>query len=209
LAKQDVVPLEGIEKRPFIPYVQEKNYPESLKALLGPYIQRMGFLPNALKLYMHRPEIAGTLWQLNSNVMRDSSSKLDQNLKRRLSAVISKANGCTYCAAHCCSMLTRTRGQGPEGWDMDQDDLVSLLRGDEAPANEMERVCFDFARIASQDPQHVPDEIYDRLKTLLTPAQIVELACVVGFWKMYNTIHDSLRVPIEAHLLEHTGYVDV
>jgi len=44
---------------------------------------------------------------------------------------------------------------------------------------------------------------------LLTPPQIIELACVVGFWKMYNTIHDSLRVPIEAHLLEQTGYVDV
>ena len=92
---------------------------------------------------------------------------------------------------------------------MDQSDLMSLLQGDDIPANEMERVCFDFARSASRDPQHVPDEIYKRLKALLTPPQIIELACVVGFWKMYNTIHDSLRIPIEAHLLEHTGYVDV
>ncbi|MGA7796108.1 MAG: hypothetical protein WCA19_24000 [Candidatus Acidiferrales bacterium] len=209
MAKQDVAPTAGIEKHPFIPYVQEEHYPESLKPVRDPYVARMGFLPNALKLYMHRPEIAGTLWKLNSNIMRDSSSTLDQNLKRRLSAVISKTNGCTYCTAHCCSMLTTTRGLGPEGWDMDQNDLLSLLRGDEAPANEMERVCFDFARSASRDPQHIPDEIYDRLKTLLTPPQIIELACVVGFWKMYNTIHDSLRIPIEAHLQEQTGYVDV
>ncbi len=209
MAKQDVIPTAGVEKHPFIPYVQEEHYPESLKPVLDPYIARMGFLPNALKLYMHRPEIAETLWKLNSNVMRDSSSKLDQNLKRRLSAVISNANGCTYCTAHCCSMLTAARGSGPEGWGMDQDDLVSLLQGDEKPADEMERVCFDFARAASHDPQHVPDEIYDRLRALLTPPQIIELAGVVGFWKMYNTIHDSLRIPIEAHLLEQTGYVDV
>ena len=48
---------------------------------------------------------------------------------------------------------------------------------------------------------------HERLKAHLTPAQIIELACVVGFWKMYNTIHDSLRIPIEAHLLEQTEYI--
>ncbi len=84
------------EPEPFIPYVEEENYPESLQPLLGPYIERMGFLPNALKLYMHRPEIAGTLFALNSNIMRDPSSTLDQQLKRKLAAVASKINGCTY-----------------------------------------------------------------------------------------------------------------
>jgi len=32
---------------------------------------------------MQRPEIAETLWKLNSNFMRDPSSTLDQGLKRR------------------------------------------------------------------------------------------------------------------------------
>lgn len=209
MAKYDAAHSPMTEDRPFIPYVPEEEYPESLRPILDPYIARMGFLPNALKLYMYRPEIAGTLWTLNSNIMRDPSSTLDQSLKRRLSAVISKANRCTYCTAHCCSMLTATKAKGPEGWGMDEDDLLSLLKGEGKPANEMERVCFDFARSASQDPQNVPAEIYDRLKALLTPPQIIELACVVGFWKMYNTIHDSLQIPIEAHLMEHTAYVDV
>jgi hypothetical protein len=35
----------------------------------------------------------------------------------------------------------------------------------------------------------------------LSPAQVVELACLVGFWKMYNTIHEALKIPIEEHLL--------
>jgi hypothetical protein len=29
----------------------------------------------------------------------------------------------------------------------------------------------------------------------------------VGFWKMYNTIHDALRVPLEEHLQPDAGYV--
>jgi alkylhydroperoxidase family enzyme len=91
---------------------------------------------------------------------------------------------------------------------MGHEDLVALLRGEDEPQNEMERACFDFVRAASEDPGAVPDGVLERLKAHLTPPQIVELACVVGFWKMYNTIHDSLRIPIEAHLLEDAKYID-
>ncbi len=77
------------------------------------------------------------------------------------------------------------------------------------PDAEAERACFDYARAASEDPSNVPREILDRLAGHLTPPQVVELACVVGFWKMYNTIHDSLHVPLETKLLGESGYVDV
>lgn len=194
-----------MQPEPFIPYVPENEYPASLQPLLEPYVRRMGFLPNALKLYMHRPEIAATLWKLNSNIMRDPSSTLDQNLKRRLGTVASKVNGCDYCTTHHCAILRRSGGEGVEGWSMPDGELRELLRGEGEPRDEMERVCFDFMRAASRDPGCVPDEVYDRLKALLTPAQIVELACVAGFWKMYNTIHESLRIPIEEELADVTG----
>ena len=63
----------------------------------------------------------------------------------------------------------------------------------------MERACFDYVRAASEDPTSVPDEVLQRLKQHLTPPQIIELACVVGFWKFYNTVHDSLHIPVESH----------
>jgi hypothetical protein len=55
----------------------------------------------------------------------------------------------------------------------------------------------------------VPDEILQQLKKHLTPPQIVELACLVGFWKFYNTVHDSLHIPVESQLLGDTGYVNL
>jgi len=196
-----------MEKQPFIPYVAERDYPEKLKPILDPYVRRMGFLPNALKLYMHRPEIAETLWTLNSNVMRDPSSTLDQGLKRRLGAVASKVNGCRYCTSHHCAILKSPKSAGAEGWGLTHEELTDMLRGEGEPKNEMERACFDFVRAASQDPGGVPDEIYERITAKLTAPQIVELSCVVGFWKMYNTIHQALRVPIEAHLAGEAEYV--
>ena len=61
-----------------------QDFVQHLGPVVEPYKKRMGFLPNALKLYAYRPEIAETLFTLNSNVMRDPSSTLDQFLKRKL-----------------------------------------------------------------------------------------------------------------------------
>ena len=139
----------GVEAEPFIPYVQERDYSEKLKPVLEPYRKRMGFVPNALKLYMHRPEIAETLWQLNSKIMRDPSSTLDQFLKRRLAAVCCAINGCAYCTSHCCSMLKKPRGTDAEGWGMSDVEVRALITGEAAPGNEFERACFDYVRAAS------------------------------------------------------------
>lgn len=197
------------EGSPFIPYVPQEKVVERLRPIVEPYMKRMGFLPNALKLYAHRPEIAETLFKLNSNVMRDPSSTLDQGLKRKLSAVACNANGCTYCTAHCCAMLRAPKESKSEGWGLSDNDVHDLLAGEYQPKDEFERACIDFVRTASETPGGVPDELLARLKKLLSPAQIVELACVVGFWKFYNTVHDALHIPLEQHLLADSGWVDV
>ncbi len=205
----ETAPDAPTEAEPFIPYVAEEDFPEATREQLVAYKARMGFVPNALKLYMHRPEIAATLMQLNDRVMRHQSSTLDQKLKRKLAALISKINGCRYCTSHHCMVLTSPRGAGIEGWDMPEGELEALLTGKMEPADEAERACFDFVRAATEDSSNVPPEILDRLKANLSPPQIVELACLVGFWKLYNTVHDSLSIPIEAALLPHAGYLDL
>jgi alkylhydroperoxidase family enzyme len=106
-------------------------------------------------------------------------------------------------------MLKKPRGDDFEGWGLSEDELQDLITGDVEPTDEFERACFDYVRTASEDPTSVPDEILQRLKKNLTPAQIVELACVVGFWKFYNAVHDSLHIPVESQLLQDTGYVDL
>jgi alkylhydroperoxidase family enzyme len=198
-----------VEAEPFIPYVKEEDFASNLQPVVAPYKKRMGFLPNALKLYAYRPEIAETLWSLNSKVMRDPSSHLDQFLKRKLAVVCCATNGCTYCTAHSCSMLKKPRDSAFEGWGVSERELQDLITGDFEPKDEFERACFDYVRAASEDPTSVSDEILLRLKKHLTPAQIIELACVVGFWKFYNTVHDSLHIPVESELLQDTGYVDL
>lgn len=203
-------PVVTVEADPFIPYVDEKDFDPRVRAVLEPYKRRMGFVPNALKLYAHRPEIAETLFALNSKIMRDPSSALPQLLKRKVAVICCAINGCAYCTAHSCSMLKRPPTGDPmlnEGWGLNEDELQGLIDGSLPPKNDTERVCFAYARAASNDPTDVPVKILEELKRYLTPPQIVELACVIGFWKFYNTVHDSLHIPVEQHLLDDTGYV--
>lgn len=197
------------EKAPFIPYAEVEKAPPALKELLDRYVKRMGFLPNALRFYLHRPEIATVLWQLNDAIMRDPSSTLDQSLKRKLGALASKTNGCKYCTTHHCEVLRSPGGFGAEGWDISDDELGSLLDGHPEAKNELESACFEFVIAASHEPTDMPDEIFSRLKDQLSPEQIVELASLVGFWKMYNTIHDALRIPIEQNLLARSATVGI
>ena len=199
--------IESEEQAPLIPYADSENIPTPLKEKLQSYLARMGFLPNALKLYMHRPEIAEVLWTLNDTIMRDESSVLDQKLKRKCALVASKVNGCQYCTTHHCTIVKRPVGGFDEGWGLEQEEVDRLLNQEYQPESEKQRACLDFVAAASMDPGGVAEDIYVRIKRYLTPEEIIELASLVGFWKMYNTIHDSLRIPVEQALLAESQMV--
>ena len=47
--------------------------------------------------------------------------------------------------------------------------------------------------------------ILDRLAKRLSPAQIVGLVCVAGFWKFHNSAHDRPQIPVEAVLAVETS----
>ena len=68
-------PAVTTEADPFIPYVESEDFDPSIKPILDPYMERMGFLPNALKLYAHRPEIAVTLFTLRTGSARVSLTR--------------------------------------------------------------------------------------------------------------------------------------
>ena len=190
------------EAEPPIPYADRTDLEGDLATAVDAYEKRMGFLPNALRLYMHRPELLECLIRLNNTVMRDPSGHLDRELKRRIAAFCSSLNRSAYCVAHNSNTLASAGGGGSEGWDYAADDIAALLDPDYRPDDPVESACFAYARAATLDPADVPADVLERLTRLLTPPQVVELACVVGFWKMYNGIHESLGVPIEAALLD-------
>ena len=196
------------EEQPFIPYADRDALPEEMVPTLAAYETRMGFMPNALKIYMYRPEILAVLVKLNTTVMRDESSHLDTGLKRRISAICSFLNKSAYCVAHNTNTLMTKHGGDSEGWNFSAEDVAKLLDPAYVPDYPAEKAAIEYARAASSDPSNVPRATLDALAEHMTPPPIGEQACVVGFWAMYNSIHEALHIPIEEALQCNAAFLD-
>lgn len=193
------------DAKAFIPYpdVGEnfQNVPIHVRPEVYYYAPRMGFLPNVVKLYLHTPWIAEPLIRLNNAIMRDERNALSEQFKYRLAIVASRDNECTYCTAHNAGTLKQRFGY-------EDDDVTSVLSLNK-PQNEQEAAAFEFVHQASLDPAGVTDEQRARLAEHFTPSQVMEIVQVVGFWKMYNTMHLAMDVPLEDPMLEYSDWVNV
>jgi uncharacterized peroxidase-related enzyme len=189
----------------FIPYppIGERleHVPINVRPEVHYYISRMAFLPNAIKLYLHNPWSAEHLIRLNNAVMRSEQGSLSEEFKYRLAFVVSRDNECTYCTAHHAATLKRR-------WNYSEGELNEVLSLDQ-PRDEREAVAFEYVHEASLDPTGVSDELRSRLAQHFTPEEIVEITLVLGFWKMYNTMHSAMGVPLEDPVLSDARWVDV
>jgi uncharacterized peroxidase-related enzyme len=189
----------------FIPYpaIGEnlQHVPINVRPELHYYISRMGFLPHTIKLYLHNSWSAEHLFRLNNAIMRSEQGSLTEQFKYRLALVASRDNQCTYCTAHHAATLKRR-------WGYDDDQLRRVLSLDE-PVDEREAVAFEFVHWASLDPGGVTDELRERLAQHFTPGEVMEIVLVMGFWKMYNTMHTAMGIPLEDPVATEAGWVKV
>ena len=189
----------------FIPYPQIgeslEHVPIGVRPEVHYYQSRMGFLPNTIKLYLHVPWAAENLIRLNNSIMRHESSTLSEEFKYRLAAIVSRDNECQYCTAHHVGTLRKRFGY-------EEGAVEQVLQLSDA-ADEREAAAIDFAHRASLDPVGVTDELREGLAEHFTPQEVMEIACVVGFWKMYNTIHTALAAPLEDPVADLSDWVNV
>jgi len=189
----------------FIPYPPIGDnlefVPINVRPDLHYYISRMSFLPHTIKLYLHNSWSAEHLFRLNNAIMRSEQGSLSEQFKYRLALVASRDNECTYCTAHHAATLKRR-------WGYSESDLARVLSLDE-PLDEREAVAFEFVHQGSLDPTGVTDEMRQRLAEHFTPGEVMEIVLVMGFWKMYNTMHTAMGVPLEDPVAHEAGWVKV
>ena len=189
------------EEEPFVPYAEIGDAPSDVTRLLDAYEERMGFLPNALKFYAHRPHILKQLIRTNNAIMRHPQNVLSEEFKYRMSFIISRNHGCRYCCAHHAATMRKK-------FDCTDEELLDILKL-RNPRDERERVAWQFVHGGSLGPQHLDDELRSELAGVFSPGEVVEIACTLGFWAFYNRVHACTAMPIEEHLLGESGWVDV
>jgi uncharacterized peroxidase-related enzyme len=191
---------------PVIPYVDPDSLDEEARAMLDRMAAMTGVVPNSMRTYFHRPAIARAVMGLMGTIVADPDSELPVPLKGKLGIICSTINGCAYCTSHQCHVAAHPPG-GSAG--LSDAEITALVTGADEGSDPVEAACFEYARAASHDPASVTPQMLEALKDVLTSAQIVELAAVVGMWKMINTIHDTLQLPIEPDMQDYARYLDV
>lgn len=191
----------GAPLPPFIPYVDADTISDkAISKLLDSTEDRLGFVPNSFLLYLHQPHLLRDINRLNNTVMRHPSNILAEQFKYQLALLVSRNQSCRYCTAHEVNSLKKK-------WGLSEDRISEILRL-ENPADEREEVAWAYANAASLGPDVVSDEMRSRLVEHFSPAEIMEIACTVGFWSLFNRIHSSLDIPLEPDVEHEAHWVE-
>lgn len=196
------------ENAPAIPFVDIDALDAETRSLYDRIEASIGYVPNSMKTYLHRPRTAAALLGLSSAIYGVDEDSLPMAVQSKLGLICSSINGCAYCSSHQCNALQNPPPQAAALAGLSDDEVAAVISGEDEGGDPVERVCFAYARAASFDPNSVSAEILAGLKAVLTPGQIVQLAAIVGMWKLFNTIHDSLHLPIEDDKIAYRHFFD-
>jgi uncharacterized peroxidase-related enzyme len=150
----------------------------------------LGFTPNSVLTMQRKPKLVQAFAQLNAAVM-DPEGDVDLGFRRLIGHVASKASGCLYCQAH--TLL------GAQNFGITEEKLNDVWNYAASPHyTERERVALDFALAAAAQPNAVTDELFARLRSHWSEAEIVEILGVVAMFGFLNRWNDSMATPLES-----------
>ncbi len=147
---------------------------------------------NQVRVFAHRPpalrHVMGLLLEL-----ADEALLPKRHLEIALLAV-SKLNQCAYCVAHHTPRLVE------EG--IEAEIAERILEPDCPGLDPVERLVRDYAVQVTETPGRLRDDMFERLKTHFSEAQIVELTLRIALCGFFNRFNDALQIDMEDGVLE-------
>ena len=72
-------------------------------------------------------------------------------------------------------------------------DAMTMLDDQDSMA-QRERLAIEYTRAVMADSNHVPEELFTRLKASFSEPEIVELTFLIGFINMLNLFNNALQL---------------
>jgi alkylhydroperoxidase family enzyme len=164
-----------------IPLLPADALPELVD--LGKYLKGV---PDSMRAYAHRPEVMKVFVQLELELM--TRGLVPTVTKVRVAYITGRLNGGVYTASHTGGRLMRDFG-------VTRDDLARMLNEDPPTDDPALNALVRYVRLAAVNRS--TDESYAKLSEFYTPAEIVELTCVIGLYSWTSRVHDALGLQVE------------
>jgi uncharacterized peroxidase-related enzyme len=151
-------------------------------------MQRYGQFENQAGVMAHRPPIFKNTWAMLTELGEEGVLS-----KRHLElclVTVSLLNECTYCVAHHAPKLT-VQGISAEG-------AAKLLDYKTHPElDDVDKLVVEYAIAVTKSWNRTRDEVFRRLKTHFSEAQIVEMTWRTALCGAFNRFNDILQLDIE------------
>jgi uncharacterized peroxidase-related enzyme len=163
----------------------EEELPAEVVALWQPSLEKLGFVPNVLRLYALRPDnlLAWNAWY---DVAMKGESGLTKAEREMIAVVVSVANDCAYCmAAHGAALRKLTKDPA----------LADAVAADHetAPVEPRVRAMLAYAVKLTLRPTEMTEEDVDALREAgWSDEDVMDVAEVTGLFNMSNRMASGL-----------------
>jgi uncharacterized peroxidase-related enzyme len=164
---------------------EREELPAEVLALWQPSLEKLGFVPNVLRLYALRPSrlLAWNAWYDEAMKGESGLSKAEREM---IAVVVSVANDCAYCiAAHSAALRKLTKDPG----------LADQVASDHRQAAIPERLkaALDYAVKLTLQPSAMTEADVDELRRAgWTDEDVMDVAEVTGLFNMSNRLASGL-----------------
>lgn len=163
----------------------EDELPVEVRELWQPSLEKLGFVPNVLRLYALRPShlLAWNAWYEEAMKGESGLTKAEREM---IAVVVSVANDCAYCiAAHSAALRKLTKDAA----------LADAIAADHAAAAVEPRVraMLDFAVKLTLRPREMEQADVEALRRLgWSDEDVMDMAEVTGLFNMSNRMASGL-----------------
>jgi uncharacterized peroxidase-related enzyme len=163
----------------------EEDVPDEVKELWAGPLERLGFVPNVLRVFALRPSHLLAWWQHYDELLRGESG-LTKAQREMIAVVVSVTNRCHYCiVSHSAALRKLTK---------DPELVDQLATGYKyAPVEPRERAMLDFAVKLTQASEQMSEEDVEALREAgWNDEEIFDIAEVAAMFNFTNRLASGL-----------------
>jgi len=172
--------------------IKGEALPPDLKDIFERFTKDYGPFANQAAVFAHVPAALRHLMPMLMELRGEG--KVPRRYIELAIVTVSKLNECEYCVGHHKPMLA-VEGIAPEIADR-------VLEAEDEPAfDEVDRLVIEYARLVTEQPQRIRDNVFERLGAHFDEAQIVELTLRTALCGFFNRFNDALQIETEEEVL--------
>jgi uncharacterized peroxidase-related enzyme len=175
------------EQKTRIPLLERDQVSPEIAAIYDALLKQRGVVPNMFKTLAHTPALAMGIAGFLKSLLGDSA--LPGWYKELIATRLSVLNNSQYAvSAH--ALSAKQKGAIEE--------QIAAVKGDfeQGPFSDAQKLGFVCAERLHRSGRDLDDDLFAKLKTVYTDAQIIELVVTAAAFEMFPRLVDGLRLPI-------------